>query len=269
MIKKDADNIGQLESKYVSKRFNIINEKLHDIKETPASFNVSNLIKYFKSTCEENLQGPHKQDAFDLLTGKTKRNNYYFKNRGIEKCYSRLIPYLTINLALYHPTINQYIIDTDQKNFNPQHKTFSEFDINTILKLTYAKKMEGFQDFDAYTGINIAYNKAIHDNRLGYFYYHKNYIDSLFNYVKTRLYIHHTLSDFTIKVSKTKIDQKVNEITNELWSTGIFEITNVNKAEFKETLKEAITQDLQNKNSLNVSSEYVIDVFEELIFTNR
>lgn len=266
---ENEDNFDQLESKYISKRFNIINDRLHEIKETPASFNVSNLTMYFKSTCEKHLQGSHRQDAFDLLIGKAKKNNYYLNNEGIKKCYCRLTPYLTINSVLYHPTINQYIIDLDQKNFNPEHRTFSEFDINTILKLTYNNKMDGFQEFDAYDGINIAYNKAIQDNKLGYFYYHKNYIDDLFNYVKTNLFINHVLNDINIKVTKTKIDLNVNKITKRLWSTGIFEITNVNQAEFKEILKESITQDLHDKNSIHVSSEYIIDIFEEVIFTNR
>lgn len=263
---ENEDNFGQLEPKYISKRFNIINDRLHEIKETPASFNVSNLTMYFKSTCEKHLQGSHRQDAFDLLIGKAKKNNYYLNNEGIKKCYCRLTPYLTINFALYHPNINQYIIDFDQKNFNPQHRVFSEFDINTILKLTYNNKMVGFQEFDPYDGINIAYNKAIHDNKLGYFYYHKNYIDDLFNYVKTKLFINHVLSDINIKITKAKLDLKVNEIINNFKGNGIFEISGVNGAEYKEILKESIKKDLYDKKSIIITSEYICDVFEEIIF---
>ena len=98
-------------------------------------------------------------------------------------------------------------INTDYNNDSSEKKSnngIPEFDINTILKLTYNNKMVGFQEFDPYDGINIAYNKAIHDNKLGYFYYHKNYIDDLFNYVKTKLFINHVLSDINIKITKAK-----------------------------------------------------------------
>ena len=126
--------------------------------------------------------------------------------------------------------------------------------------------MFGFVDFEAYVCIYIAYNKASFFNKLGYFYYHKNYIDDLFNYVKTKLFINHVLSDINIKITKAKLDLKVNEIINNFKGNGIFEISGVNGAEYKEILKESIKKDLYDKKSIIITSEYICDVFEEIIF---
>lgn len=175
---------------------------------------------------------------------------------------------MTINLALYHPTINQYLIDIDQKKFNPQRIVFSESDINTILKLVYSKKMEGFQRYDSCDGINIAYSKAIHDNELGYFNYKNNYLDNLFDYVKVKLFFKYSYNEINIKVTKTKIDSKVDEVIKIFGYGGIFDLIGINKSEFINALKESIKYDLQDKNSLIISSNYICDVFEEIIFTN-
>lgn len=74
---------GQLKTDYISKHFNnAINERLHEIVDTKASFNVSNLIEYYRDVCDKHLQCSQKQDAFDLLIGKAKKKIIICRIKG-------------------------------------------------------------------------------------------------------------------------------------------------------------------------------------------